>query len=177
MFTRHHFLGAGVATTGKLLEHLRAAGFQPGDIDTVLITHHHGDHIGGLRNKAGEFVFQKAKALVPAPEHLFWMADGKMAAAPKGMKGAFNNARRVFAQMPADMLVRFDPGGEVAPGIRSAPRRFTPWRVLSRKKTDLAPGSPLISRSKSSPAWWVSVSRVTKSPDSMSTWGFKFLLK
>ena len=121
----------GGATTGKLLEHLRAAGFQPGDIDTVLITHYHGDHIGGLRNKAGDFVFNKAKVLVPAPEHAFWMDDAKMAAAPEGMKGAFNNVRRVFAQMPADMLVRFEPGSELAPGIRSvAAFGHTPGHTL-----------------------------------------------
>ncbi len=121
----------GGPTTGKLLENLRAAGVQPGDIDTVLITHYHGDHINGLRNKAGEFVFPKAKVLVPAPEHAFWMDDAKMNAAPEAMKGAFQNARRVFAQMPADMLVRFEPGGEVAPGIRSvAAFGHTPGHTL-----------------------------------------------
>ncbi len=121
----------GGPTTGKLLENLRAAGVQPGDIDTVLITHFHGDHINGLRNKAGEFVFPKAKVLVPAPEHAFWMDDAKMNAAPEAMKGAFQNARRVFAQMPADMLVRFEPGGEVAPGIRSvAAFGHTPGHTL-----------------------------------------------
>ena len=121
----------GGATTGKLLENLRAAGFQPGDIDTVLITHYHGDHIGGLRNRAGEFVFSRAKVMVPAPEHAFWMDDAKMAAAPEGMRSGFNNVRRVFAQMPAEMLVRFDPGSEVAPGIRSvAAYGHTPGHTL-----------------------------------------------
>lgn len=121
----------GGPTTGKLLENLRAAGVQPGDIDTVLITHYHGDHINGLRNKAGEFVFPKAKVLVPAPEHAFWMDDAKMNAAPEGMKGAFQNVRRVFAQMPSDMLVRFEPGSEVAPGIRSvAAFGHTPGHTL-----------------------------------------------
>lgn len=121
----------GGATTGKLLEHLRAAGLQPTDIDTVLITHYHGDHINGLRNKAGEYVFPKAKVMVPAPEHAFWMDDAKMAAAPAGMKGAFENVRRTFAQMPADMLVRFEPGSEVAPGIRSvAAFGHTPGHTL-----------------------------------------------
>jgi glyoxylase-like metal-dependent hydrolase (beta-lactamase superfamily II) len=47
------------------------------------------------------------------------------------MKGAFNNVRRVFAQMPADMLVRFEPGAEVAPGIRSvAAFGHTPGHTL-----------------------------------------------
>ncbi len=121
----------GGATTGKLLENLRAAGFQPSDIDTVLITHYHGDHINGLRNKAGEFVFSRAKVMVPAPEHAFWMDDARLAAAPAGMKGAFENVRRTFAQMPADMLVRFEPGAEVLPGIRSvAAYGHTPGHTL-----------------------------------------------
>lgn len=121
----------GGPTTGKLLEQLRAAGFQPGDIDTVLISHYHGDHINGLRNKAGDYVFPKAKVMVPAAEHAFWMDDAKMAAAPEGMKGAFNNVRRTFAQMPAEMLQRFEAGAEVAPGIRSiAAYGHTPGHTL-----------------------------------------------
>jgi glyoxylase-like metal-dependent hydrolase (beta-lactamase superfamily II) len=121
----------GGPTTGKLLEQLRAAGFQPGDIDTVLITHYHGDHINGLRNKAGEFVFSKAKVMVPSVEHAFWMDDAKMAAAPEGMKGAFANVRRTFAQMPSEMLVPFQPGTEVLPGIRSiAAFGHTPGHTL-----------------------------------------------
>jgi glyoxylase-like metal-dependent hydrolase (beta-lactamase superfamily II) len=121
----------GGPTTGKLLAQLSAAGFQPGDIDTVLISHYHGDHINGLRNKAGEFVFSKAKVMVPAAEHAFWMDDAKMAAAPEGMKGAFNNVRRTFAQMPASMLQTFEAGVEVAPGIRSiAAYGHTPGHTL-----------------------------------------------
>jgi glyoxylase-like metal-dependent hydrolase (beta-lactamase superfamily II) len=121
----------GGPTTGKLLEHMAAAGLQPTDIDTVLITHFHGDHINGLRNRAGQFVFSKAKVMVPAPEHAFWMDDARMAAAPEGMKGAFNNVRRTFAQMPAEMLVRFEPGSEVLPGIRSiAAFGHTPGHTL-----------------------------------------------
>lgn len=122
----------GPPTAGKLLDNLMAAGIRPADIDDVLITHFHGDHIGGLRNKAGEYVFSKAKVHVPAPEFGFWMDDAKMNAAPEGMKGAFQNVRRVFAQMPADRLVKFEPGrGEVVPGIRSiAAFGHTPGHTL-----------------------------------------------
>lgn len=126
----------GGATTGKLLDSLRAAGMQASDIDTVLVSHYHGDHINGIRNKAGELVFPKAKVMVPAAEHAFWMDDARMAAAPAGMKGAFDNVRRTFATMPADTLVRFEAGTEVAPGIQSvAAYGHTPGHTLFELKS------------------------------------------
>lgn len=121
----------GGPNAGKLAENLRAAGVQPSEIDTVLISHFHGDHINGLRNKAGELLFPKAKVMVPSPEFAFWMDDARMAAAPQGMKGAFENVRRTFNGMAADMLVRFNPGDEVAPGVQSiAAFGHTPGHTL-----------------------------------------------
>jgi glyoxylase-like metal-dependent hydrolase (beta-lactamase superfamily II) len=109
----------GPPTAGRLVANLAAAGFKPEDIDTVLISHFHGDHINGLRNKAGQLVFPKAKVMVPAPEQAFWMDDARMNNAPEAMRGAFQAVRRVFGGMPADQLVQFQPGAEVAPGITS----------------------------------------------------------
>lgn len=121
----------GGPTTGKLLENLRAAGIQPDDIDTLLISHFHGDHINGIRNKAGQLMFPKAKILVPAAEYAFWMDDARMAAAPAGMKGAFENVRRTFNGLPAESLVRFEAGTEIAPGIKSvAAYGHTPGHTL-----------------------------------------------
>jgi glyoxylase-like metal-dependent hydrolase (beta-lactamase superfamily II) len=121
----------GGPTTGKLLENLRAAGLQAADIDTVLITHYHGDHINGLRRKDGSLVYPNAKVMVPEPEHAFWMDDAQMNARPENQRGGFMGARRVFAQMPADKLVRFAPGAEVAPGIKSvAAFGHTPGHTL-----------------------------------------------
>ena len=121
----------GGPTTGKLLEHLHADGAPTSEIDTVVISHYHGDHINGLRNKAGDYVFAKAKVMVPTTEHAFWMDDARMAAAPQGMKGAFENVRRTFASMPQGMLVPFEPGAEVAPGIQSiAAYGHTPGHTL-----------------------------------------------
>ena len=121
----------GGPNAGKLLENLRAAGVPASDIDTVLISHFHGDHINGLRNKAGELAFAKAKVMVPAAEYAFWMDDAKMAAAPAGQKGAFENARRTFSAMGPDMLVQFAAGAEVVPGIRSvAAYGHTPGHTL-----------------------------------------------
>lgn len=109
----------GPPTAGRLVANLAAAGFKPEDIDTVLISHYHGDHINGLRNKAGQLVFPKARVMVPAPEHAFWMDDARMNTAPEAMRGAFQAVRRVFGGMSVDQLVQFQPGGEIAPGIAS----------------------------------------------------------
>ena len=125
----------GGPTTGKLLDSLAAAGLKADDIDTELISHYNGAHINGIRNKAGALTFPKAKVLVPA-EHAFWMDDARMAAAPAGMKGAFENVRRTFATLPADTLVQFGAGTEVAPGIQSvAAYGHTPGHTLFELKS------------------------------------------
>ncbi|WP_395056105.1 MBL fold metallo-hydrolase [Polaromonas sp.] len=111
------FADNGPATTGRLQANLNAAGFTVNDIDTVVISHHHGDHINGLRNKAGQLVFPKAKIMVPSIEHGFWMDDARMAAAPDAMKGAFQNVRRVFGGLGADQLVQFQAGQDIMPGV------------------------------------------------------------
>lgn len=113
------FADNGPPTTGKLAGHLAAAGFKPEDIDHVVISHYHGDHINGLRKKDGSLMFPKAKVHVPAPEHAFWFDDTKMNAAPPAARGGFENARKVIGGIPADRLVKFEPGAELAPGIRS----------------------------------------------------------
>lgn len=113
------FADNGPPTTGRLVGHLAAAGFKPEDIDHVIISHYHGDHINGLRKKNGSLSFPKAKVHVPAPEHAFWFDDAKMNAAPPAARGAFENARRVIGGLPPEQLVRFEPGAELAPGIRA----------------------------------------------------------
>ena len=131
------FADNGPPSAGKLVANMAAAGLKPDDIDTIILSHYHGDHINGIRNKAGQLVFPKAKIMVPAPEHAFWMDDARMEAAPPAMKGAFQNVRRVLAGLPADQLVRFEPGAEVAPGITSvAAFGHTPGHTLFTVKSE-----------------------------------------
>ena len=131
------FADNGPPSTGKLVANMAAAGLKPDDIDTIILSHYHGDHINGIRNKAGQLVFPKARIMVPAPEHAFWMDDARMEAAPPAMKGAFQNVRRVLAGLPADQLVRFEPGAEVAPGITSvAAFGHTPGHTLFTVKSE-----------------------------------------
>ena len=108
----------GPPTAGKTLANLAAAGVDPKSITACVISHFHGDHIQGLRNKAGDLTFPNAKVYVPTPEWNFWMDDARMSSAPEALKGAFATARRVFGPL-VKSVVRFEPGAQVLPGLRS----------------------------------------------------------
>ena len=106
----------GAPTSGLWMANFRAAGLDPAQVNTVVISHFHGDHINGLRLKDGTAVFPKAEVMVPAAEWDFWMDDARMNQAPEGMRGAFQGARRVFGPIAKDVK-RYDAGKEVVPGL------------------------------------------------------------
>ena len=108
----------GAPTAGHWMANFRAAGFDPAQVNTVVISHFHGDHINGLRLKDGTAVFPKAEVMVPAAEWDFWMDDARMNQAPEGMRGAFQGARRVFGPI-AGNVKRYDANKEVVPGLTS----------------------------------------------------------
>ena len=106
--------------TGSWSDNFAAAGFTPAQVDTIIISHFHPDHINGIRTKDEQLVFPNAEIMVPAPEWAFWMDDARMNAAPEAARGMFMNTRRIFGSI-ANKVVRFDPGKEAAPGILSVP--------------------------------------------------------
>lgn len=63
---------------------LTAAGYTPDQVDVVVITHMHGDHIGGLMGKGGIATFPNARYVTSSTEYDYWAAagndgfDGKM---------------------------------------------------------------------------------------------------
>jgi glyoxylase-like metal-dependent hydrolase (beta-lactamase superfamily II) len=100
------------------LTNLAAAGIDAKAVDTVIISHYHGDHVNGLLKADNSLAFPNAEILVPAAEHKFWMDDGEMSRAPKGrMEDLFKNNRRVFAGEVMKRLRTYDEGKEVVPGI------------------------------------------------------------
>lgn len=106
----------GAPTAGAFMKNFRAAGFDPKDVDAVVISHFHPDHINGLRLKDGTAQFANAEIRVPEAEWAYWMDDAKMAAAPDGLKGNFQNCRRVFGPIAKDVK-RFADGKEAAAGL------------------------------------------------------------
>lgn len=109
----------GAAGTGQLQQHMRAAGIDPARIDVVIISHMHGDHINGLRNKDGTLRYPQATVYVPQPEAAFWMDADRMQAAPEAARGGFQTVQRVFNQYPKERLKLFVPGSDIAPGIQT----------------------------------------------------------
>jgi glyoxylase-like metal-dependent hydrolase (beta-lactamase superfamily II) len=112
------FADNGPPTVGQAWANMKAAGIDPARIDTVIISHFHGDHISGLRLKDGSAAYPNAQVMVPAAEWAFWMDDGRMNAAPEAARAGFATARRSFEPYGAK-IARYEPGKELVPGITS----------------------------------------------------------
>jgi len=79
------------------------AGYTPDQVDTVVLTHMHGDHIGGLRGDGGE-TFANARYVTAAAEHNHWSAAGN--------EGFDANVAPLN-----DRMTFLDDGGSVTSGI------------------------------------------------------------
>src|SRR5690348_4776226 len=107
-------------TAGMIVANLASAGIAPKDVDQIVISHFHPDHINGIKDKDNNLIFPNAEIMVPEAEWAFWMDDANMNAAPAAMKETFRNQRRIFSDI-ARQVARFAPGKEVAPGIVTHP--------------------------------------------------------
>jgi glyoxylase-like metal-dependent hydrolase (beta-lactamase superfamily II) len=94
----------GTPTTGRLPAALAALGVSPGDIDAVLVTHMHVDHIGGLIVD-GRPAFPNAEIYIHRDDVAYFTDPARAAAAPALLKTSFATAAQV-AKLPR--LQRFD---------------------------------------------------------------------
>jgi len=104
-------------TMGRLPEVMASIGVSPADVDEVLITHAHPDHIGGVLTPEGAALFPNAQLRLARADLAFW-ANEENEAKAGDRKYRFQVARRA-AEAYRTRLRPFDPGEPIAPGIQS----------------------------------------------------------
>ena len=109
-------LGPGA---GHLVGNLRAAGYQPEQVDEVYLTHVHADHIGGLMT-GNELTFPNATVRVNKRDTDYWLSEANMEAAPADAKRFFRAAiASLMPCMRAGKLALFDGDADLVAGIRA----------------------------------------------------------
>ena len=107
-----------VPTMGKLWGNMAAAGLDPDRVTHVVMSHFHGDHIGGLLDAAGAAKYRNAEVVVPEVEWRFWNDAGNEARSPAGQKANFANTAKRFAPYKDKVRVVAE-GAEVLPGVQA----------------------------------------------------------
>ena len=107
-------LGAGArgGGLGRLRARLEASGYTPQDVSVVVITHFHGDHIGGLMED-GAPAFANARYVTGQAEYDFWADDARLSGPTE------NAARAVRANVVplAEKTTFLGDGNEVVAGV------------------------------------------------------------
>ena len=87
----------GGGALGRLEGSLRSAGYTPEEINMVLVTHLHSDHVGGLTTQDGKRVFPNADVYVAKAESDFWLSPEIADKAPKDAQPFFQSAQAIAA--------------------------------------------------------------------------------
>ncbi len=98
----------------KLFDNLKAYGKNEASIDVIMLTHMHGDHIGGLLRN-GKKAFPSAELYISKPEYDYWMSDAAGGRATQARKviNAYKDKLRLFT--PSEV----EDAQELLPGIRA----------------------------------------------------------
>lgn len=106
-------------TLGKLIANLKAAGYQPDQIDDIVLTHIHTDHSGGL-SAAGKRLFSNATLRVNERELDFWLKTAPADRPATAPAQHFTEAKESLQPyLDAGKIITFADNAEVLPGVGS----------------------------------------------------------
>ena len=108
-----------VPTTGKLRQHLQSAGIAPEDIDLVILTHAHPDHIGGNTLDDGQLAFPNARYAMWKEEWEFWTSEEAEEKLDEHVKEVLLGYTRKNLPPVQDRLELIENEREILPGIRA----------------------------------------------------------
>ncbi|GAB5387758.1 MAG: MBL fold metallo-hydrolase [Alphaproteobacteria bacterium] len=111
---------AFVPSLGQMASNMTAAGFSPDQIDLIVLTHLHIDHVGGLTDDTGKAFFPNAELAVHEDELSFWTAEELLANADDGFRPLIEAAQGAVAAYK-DRLKPFTGEAELAPGLTAHP--------------------------------------------------------
>jgi glyoxylase-like metal-dependent hydrolase (beta-lactamase superfamily II) len=103
--------------SGKLLANLKAAGVEPKDVDTVILTHPHADHCSGLMSDSGERIFPNAQIHMTQADLAFW-TDEANGRSMDLMRAQIDGARKHLLSN-RDRIIFVKDGQEVVPGVQA----------------------------------------------------------
>jgi glyoxylase-like metal-dependent hydrolase (beta-lactamase superfamily II) len=102
-------------TTGRLLANLASAGYTPDDIDMILFTHLHFDHLWGISDgKNASLLFPSAEFVASENEVAFW-SDPELPSKVSAKQQPLVTQANLKLARPRLRLIK--AGAEVAPGV------------------------------------------------------------
>ena len=112
----------GGGAFGRLAGSLRSAGYTAEEVDIVLVTHLHSDHIGGLTTQDGKCVFPNADVYVAKAESDFWLSPEIAAKEPPDAQPFFHSAQSIAAPyVKAGKWHTFSGSETIVDGMRLVP--------------------------------------------------------
>ncbi len=107
------FFGPGC---GQFPQAMEEAGFFPEDVQVLVATHLHPDHIGGMTDKDGSPVFPNAELVLTEREHSYWTNKDNFAGADE-TKAQWQSIAAAVLDCYGERVRLTSSAGEIAPNV------------------------------------------------------------